>query len=321
MSMYELDPICCDDLIQTVYFPEVAFAPRCDALGCAAVGSGWVSPSSWDSPASPPKVFAELAVVLNWGAFIDSSGACPAVGSTSFNVVSAGSFKGPVAAPDSIGTLFGRTLAPTTAQAGAYPLPTTLGGISVGVRDSAGNERPARLFYVSPSQVNFEIPSGTAAAAATVTTYSGEIPRSSGIAMVEPVAPAIFTQNASGNGVAAAIFVRITPSMPAVYDYVFSCGATPGTCVPKPIDMGNPLDRTYLVLFGTGIRHRSALTGVSVTIAGENAPVEYAGPQPTYVGLDQVNVLVPDDLRGRGTVEVTLTVDSKPASTVQVAFK
>jgi uncharacterized protein (TIGR03437 family) len=217
--------------------------------------------------------------------------------------------------------LLGGTLAPATAQAGAYPLPTTLGGISVGVRDSAGTERAAPLFYVSPSQVNFETPSGTASGVATVTTYSGETPRSKGMAVIESVAPAIFTQNATGTGVAAAIFIRITPSGSSTYDYVFSCGTEPGTCVPKPIDMGNPLDRTYLILFGTGIRHRSTLTTVSVTIAGENARVEYAGAQPTYVGLDQVNVLIPDDLRGRGTVDVSLTADSKPANTVQVAFQ
>jgi len=39
------------------------------------------------------------------------------------------------------------------------------------------------------------------------------------------------------------------------------------------------------------------------------------------VGLDQVNVLIPRSLIGRGEVDVVLTVDGKPANTVRVAIK
>jgi uncharacterized protein (TIGR03437 family) len=47
-------------------------------------------------------------------------------------------------------------------------------------------------------------------------------------------------------------------------------------------------------------------------------PVSYAGPQPEYPGLDQVNVLLPRSLRGRGEVNVALTVDGKAANTLRV---
>ena len=49
--------------------------------------------------------------------------------------------------------------------------------------------------------------------------------------------------------------------------------------------------------------------------------MEYAGLQGQYEGLDQVNVLLPRELAGRGLVDVTLTMDSKPANTVQVAIR
>jgi uncharacterized protein (TIGR03437 family) len=58
-----------------------------------------------------------------------------------------------------------------------------------------------------------------------------------------------------------------------------------------------------------------------VTVGGLNARVTYAGPQNQYVGLDQVNILLPHELAGRGTVDVVLTADSKPSNTVQIAFR
>jgi uncharacterized protein (TIGR03437 family) len=52
-----------------------------------------------------------------------------------------------------------------------------------------------------------------------------------------------------------------------------------------------------------------------------NVPVDYAGAQNQFAGLDQVNVPLPRALAGRGALDLVLTVDSKPANTVQVAFR
>jgi len=52
-------------------------------------------------------------------------------------------------------------------------------------------------------------------------------------------------------------------------------------------------DQLFLVLFGTGMRFRSSLSNVSVKIGGIDAPVEYAGPQGEFAGLDQINVRLP----------------------------
>jgi uncharacterized protein (TIGR03437 family) len=45
------------------------------------------------------------------------------------------------------------------------------------------------------------------------------------------------------------------------------------------------------------------------------------GAQGSLVGLDQINVLIPRSLIGRGEVDVMLTVDGKAANTVRVAIK
>jgi hypothetical protein len=76
MSLYELDPICCDDLVQSVYFPATWIPLSCTPWGCPAVGSQWVNPNSYDSPSSPPKVRAQFAIVNNRGLFSDPYGNC-----------------------------------------------------------------------------------------------------------------------------------------------------------------------------------------------------------------------------------------------------
>src|SRR5262249_53201987 len=184
----------------------------------------------------------------------------------------AASFTGPNLAPNSIATALGNQLAPATAQAVSTPLPLTLAGITVTVTDRPGVSRQAPLFYASPGQVNFLMPAGTAAGAARVSIYSGTVLRSMSQAQIETTAPGLFTANADGKGAPAALLVRGSTVSP-----VFECGSQPGSCEPTPIALdGGP---TYLLLFGTGIRNRSALTAVDVTIGDVHARVEYAGSQ------------------------------------------
>ncbi|MBI1765774.1 MAG: hypothetical protein HYR56_30585, partial [Acidobacteria bacterium] len=76
------------------------------------------------------------------------------------STVSAASFGGPGLANEAIVTSFGVDLATKSESASKVPLPTTLAGTRVFVRDAFGTERPAPLFFVSPNQVNFQVPIG-----------------------------------------------------------------------------------------------------------------------------------------------------------------
>ena len=116
--------------------------------------------------------------------------------------VSAATFKAQVA-PDSVAASFGQGLATGTIVASTIPLPTTLLGTTVTVRDALGVSRLAPLLFVSPGQINHLIPAGTAPGAATVTVQSGNGQISSGTVQVAQVAPGIFTANQSGDGVPA----------------------------------------------------------------------------------------------------------------------
>ena len=99
---------------------------------------------------------------------------------------------------------------------------------------------------------------------------------------------------------------------------VFTCGTS--GCVAVPIDLGIDTP-VYLSLFGTGIRNRSSLSNVTVTINGISVPVLYAGPQPEFPGLDQVNVALTLNLRGSGETNVVLVVDGQTANPVTVNLR
>lgn len=233
--------------------------------------------------------------------------------------VSAASFApGGALAPGAIASAFGPGLAAATGSAATVPLPTALAGTSVRIRDSAGAELPAPLFFVSASQINYLVPEGVRPGTATVTVVSNGRNVAQGNVQIEAVAPGLFTANADGRGVPAAVAQRVGDggTLP-----VFQCGSAPGSCVPVALDLGEAGDQVILILFGTGIRGRSGLGGVSVRIGGAAGEVLYAGPQGSFVGLDQVNVRVPRSLIGRGEVDLVLAVDGRGANLVRVSVR
>jgi uncharacterized protein (TIGR03437 family) len=232
--------------------------------------------------------------------------------------VSAASFQRTGLAPEMIVASFGSSLAVSTQAAAALPLPTLLAGTSVQVRDSAGFSRIAPLFFVSPGQVNFQIPAGTALGTATITITSGSGAVSTETVQIVSVAPGLFAANGDGAGVAAALVLRVRADLSQSIEAATRFDGTQGKNVAVPIDMGPASDQVFLVLFGTGIRFRTNLAAVSAKVGGVDAQVTFAGPQGTFVGLDQINVRLPRSLIGRGEVAVTLTVNGIVTNTVNV---
>ena len=217
-------------------------------------------------------------------------------------------------APGSIAVAYGQNLATGTGQAGGATLPTTLGGTTVTVKDSTGVSRPAGLYYVSAGQIDYVVPAGTAVGVATVTV--GNKPSA---ALIAAVGPGLFSADGTGKGVAAALAVRASADGKQVPVPVFQCGST--GCAAVPMDLGASSDVLVVELYGTGIRGRSSLTNVIAEIGGAPAVVAYAGSQPQFAGLDQVNLYVPRSLAGAGEVPVVLTVDGVTANVVTVSIK
>lgn len=218
-------------------------------------------------------------------------------------------------APESIASIYAASnLAGVTQPANVQPPPLTLGGATLTVTDSAGTARAAPLMYVSPTQINFVVPSGSAPGMATFATGT-----SSGTATIQSVAPALFSMTGDGRGVAAAnaIGVQTGTSAQSLIP-VFQCTAS--GCIATPIQLSAG-KTVYLILYGTGIRNRSSLAKVTANIGGTNVPVLYAGPQPSFEGLDQVNLSLPANLSGSGEVTIVLTVDGQTTNPVTIAIQ
>jgi uncharacterized protein (TIGR03437 family) len=189
-------------------------------------------------------------------------------------------------APEELVSIYGSNLAVEIAQpataATALTLPQSLGGLSVSVADGTGAVLACGLSYVSPSQVNFLMPPGLAPGAALVTVVR------------------------AGTVVAAApmTIARVAPGIFAASQLVHA-------------DNG----AVYLVFYGTGIRNRSDSSAVTCMVNGTALPVAYAGAQPDFPGLDQVNVLLPAAVRATSTLSVSLLVDGQSSNTVIIPMQ
>jgi uncharacterized protein (TIGR03437 family) len=218
-------------------------------------------------------------------------------------------------APNSFATLFGSNLATTTATAAVIPLPLSLGGATLTVTDSAGAARPAGLVYASPTQINFVVPDETSPGVATLKETNGSTTKTFS-ATVQSVVPTLFSMSSTGTGVAAATALQTQANGQLQSSVsVFQCSFLVCTSVPIVLGADTPI---YVSFYGTGIRGRSSLSNVHLTIGGTDVPVQFAGAQTTYPGLDQVNVQLPLSLRGAGESNVVLTVDGQVSNTVTI---
>ncbi|HQR36323.1 MAG TPA: hypothetical protein PLK30_26600, partial [Blastocatellia bacterium] len=234
--------------------------------------------------------------------------------------VSAASFLGTELAPESIVAAFGVNLATAVAIADITPLPTTLAGTKVTVKDSLGVERLAPLFFVAPTQINYQMPLGTAPGIATITVTSGDNKLSVGTQQIASVAAGLFTANVSGEGVPAANVFRLKANGDQSTEDLSRFDSTLGRFVAIPIDLGPAGEQAFGIFYGTGFRNAS-LANVAAKIGGVTCEVIYAGPTPGYVGLDQFNIRLERPLIGRGDVDVVVTVNGKVANTVRINIK
>jgi uncharacterized protein (TIGR03437 family) len=217
-------------------------------------------------------------------------------------------------APGSIATAFGANLATATAQPGGTTPPTTLGGTSVTIQDAAGAGHAAPLFYVSPAQVNYEVPDGTAIGNASVTVTSGSGQSGSVTTPVAAVAPGVFPLTAGG--LAAAIVLVVAADNSQSFANVYQVDAS-GNVVPSPLDLS--AGQVYLEIYGTGIHNAK---NVTVTIGGQSVTVLWVGPQGAYPGLDQINVgPLPASLKGKGQVNIAVSADGQSANATNITVK
>ncbi len=228
-------------------------------------------------------------------------------------------------APDEIVSAFGLNLTTGTASATGNPssLPTTLANTTVTVTDSKGVARSAPLFYVSPTQINYMVPDGTAVGQSTVAVAA---PNGVTTAQLNTISayPGLFTANSTGLAAASGTHVQGLVQSSFNVSYV---DPTTGDVLPLPINMGAKTDGIFLSLYCTGVRFRTSLSDISVSLTPVSNPTQptftpalYAGPQGSFLGLDQLNIQIPQSLVGAGEVIIQVSVDGIAANPVNVTI-
>jgi uncharacterized protein (TIGR03437 family) len=231
-------------------------------------------------------------------------------------IVHGANFRGGGLAPGQITAVFGSGFAESVEDAQAIPLPLTLAGASIRVKDGAGIERTAALFFASPGQINFEVPGDSAPGAGTLTVHFSDGSEVTVPIEIVVVNPGLFASAGTGEGPAAAVALRIAPD--STQTLVTVTAFSDGQHRTVPISVGGGQDPVVLLLFGTGIRGTSS---VQAFINGQPAEVVGFGAQLDFVGLDQVNVQISEAMAGAGVVEVYLVVDGIRTNSVTIEIE
>ena len=201
-----------------------------------------------------------------------------------------------VCAPGMVLAVFGTDLASVTQAAGAVPLLTWMSGFTAYV-----NGVSAPFYYVSPTQVNVQVPYSTQPGRATLQLQSNNgVVFSNYPLQVTPAAPGIFADTSgftvpyTSGSRSQTLALYITGEgqvSPALATGSAPAAATPLNQLPKPV------------------------LPVSLTIGGKDAPISFVGIPYGLVGVTQINFTVPPDVAsGEQPVVVTVgTAASKPA--------
>jgi len=215
--------------------------------------------------------------VLSWD--YDAAVADPRIS----GVVNAADFS-PAAAPGGLISVFGTGLSPVTAANSEVPVPTALGGTCLTV-----NGMPIPMFYVSPGQVNAQLPFHVTGNATLVLRTPGGASNPYNLAL-QSTAPSVFHSGTVGpqNNVPTVIRdtnkLLVTNSNPIHIDDYIVIYATGMGLTTVPLEAGQPAPADPLAL---------ALVPPQVTLGGFALPVTFAGLSPGLVGVYQINAQVP----------------------------
>ncbi len=200
-------------------------------------------------------------------------------------------------APGSLVAIFGTDLADGLVAADSVPLSTSLSNVSV-----TFNDTPAPVLFVSPGQINAQLPSNTlpegatSGVAAVVVRRGGSSSQPRNV-QVARFSPAIFTL--PGTGVGPAVAVNNDDGSLAQPE-----GSVQGVAA-EPVKRGRAL-----IIYGNGLGAvdipvqdghdsldalRRATTTPAVLVGGVEAQVIFAGLSPQFPGVNQINIVVPDN--------------------------
>jgi uncharacterized protein (TIGR03437 family) len=199
----------------------------------------------------------------------------------------------------SAAAIYGTFLGVATTRALGIPLPYTLGGVTVFVD---GVQAP--LYYVSASQINFQVPWEVVDETATINVTNGIWNLTLGTS-VNSSWPGLFAPILH-----AANFSVVSPGSPAIGgEVVLLYGTGFGPVSNAQVDGAEASDAPL----------SPTQSAPQVSIGGEAASVLWSGLAPGFVGLYQINVQVPLGLQGNN--DIVATVASVPSNSITLAIK
>jgi len=225
-------------------------------------------------------------------------------------VGNAATFLSPIS-PGALATIVGTGFGTSTFTPDAgFALPTSTPGlVSVKVNGVA-----SPLYYVSPGQINFQVPwatptTGTVNVAVLVNGGSGNVAP----VAVGTAAPGLFYDPVSG-----AAIVQNTP------DYSLNTASNPapaGSTIVAYLTGSGPVSPA--AKDGTPLRSDTltwATSAYTAKIGSLAATVSFAGLTPGFIGLGQMNIVVPSTLTP-GVYPLSVTIDGQTSNSATIAVK
>jgi uncharacterized protein (TIGR03437 family) len=221
--------------------------------------------------------------------------------------LNAASFRNQALAPGETVTLFGSNFALGRAAAPSAPLPTTLGQTRV-----TFNGISAPLFYLSPGQINAQVPFEVGAGVVSIQVTRGGSASAISTSQVSASSPGIFImdQSTSAGAILHADFSLVSGASPARAGEIVAIYATGLGALQSPVKTGDAAPN--------GPRPTASIPTVSV--GGLPAVVSYSGLAPGFVGLYQVNVTIPAGLQP-GLQPVQINMGGTASNTATVATR
>ena len=226
-------------------------------------------------------------------------------------VTNAASYQAQVS-PGALATVFGTGLSNATYTANA-PYPTSLGGAGLGGEgvSVSVNGQAAPVFFVSPTQINFQVPWGTAVGTANVTvSVAGGASKAFSVPVIT-AGPGLFVSGGSAIAQNGADYSLNGPGHPAAPGSTIVAYLTGSGPVSPAVEDGiaAPLDS---LVYATAPR--------SAAVGSAGAAVSFAGLAPGWIGLTQVNVVVPPGL-APGTYPLTVTIDGQTSNAGNISVQ
>jgi uncharacterized protein (TIGR03437 family) len=246
-------------------------------------------------------------------------------------ITNGASFQAIPLTPGSLFSIFGSGLASQMASASSVPFSRSLGGVTVHFVNGS-NTIDAPISYVQPgsgtsSQINAQVPwglvpPGTSATVNVTVSNNGALSATTAV-NIAPFSPGIFGfATASGTLAIAYTYQDGMFAWPAnTVQGLTTHPAVPGSLVIAYATGLGAVDQPIADGAAPGAVLTSVTTPPVVTIGGVTAPVLFAGLQPQFPGVYQLNITIPTNAPAGNAVPIQIQVGgvtSPPTFTIAV---